>query len=331
MLRRFLVTLSLATLALAGAARADGSGGSITASQGSPGAVSPDGTVRYVALAAGGGRTMVEAIRTRDGWTMGFGSVAGAYGTPWAGPKMGGLSPDGRTLVLAQATAYTGLRRVSRFLVFDTRQLWRARRIALRGDFAFDALSPHGRTLFLIQHMSARNLSRYVVRAYDLRRSTLLPQRIADRTQRGWVMSGYPVARATSAGGRWVYTLYQNPGGYPFVHALDTVGRRAHCVGVPWRGKDQSGLWKLALSVGGGGKQLALRWRSGRRYLTIDTRSFRISHPQSHRASGTGAGLWPLAGAAAAALALASGGLFAARRRWRLPKASAARKPAPIP
>src|SRR5919201_154002 len=289
MLRRFLVTLSLATLALAGAARADGSGGSITASQGSPGAVSPDGTVRYVALAAGGGRTMFEAIRTRDGWTMGFGSVAGAYGTPWAGPKMGGLSPDGRTLVLAQATAYTGLRRVSRFLVFDTRRLWRARRIAL------------------------------------------LPQRIADRTQRGWVMSGYPVARATSAGGRWVYTLYQNPGGYPFVHALDTVGRRAHCVGVPWRGKDQSGLWKLALSVGGCGKQLALRWRSGRRYLTIDTRSFRISHPQSHRASGTGAGLWPLAGAAAAALALASGGLFAARRRWRLPKASAARNPAPIP
>jgi hypothetical protein len=275
---------------------------------------------------------MVEAIRTRDGSTMGFGSVAGSYGTPWVtGGKMGGLSPDGRTLVLAQATAYAGLRRVSRFLVYDSKRLWAPQeRIPLRGDFAFDALSPHGRTLFLIQHLSARNLSRYVVRAYDLRRSTLLPQRIADRTQRGWVMSGYPVARATSAGGRWVYTLYQNPGGYPFVHALDTVGRKAHCVGVPWRSKDQSGLWKLALSVGGGGKQLALRWRSGRAYLAIDTQSFRISYPQS-RADGRGSAWWPLLATAAGAVLLSAAGLLAARRRWRLPKRSPARTPAPIP
>ena len=315
MLRRLVVTLSLAALALAGAASADGSGGAIVASQGSPGVVSPDGTLRYVALPDGVGRTLVEAIRTRDGWTRGFGSVAGAYGTPWvAGTKMGGLSPDGRTLVLAQASAYTGLRRVSRLLVYDSRRLWAPReRITLRGDFAYDALSPHGATLFLIQHVSAQNLSRYIVRAYDLRRRTLLPQRIADRTQRGWVMSGYPVDRATSRGGRWVYTLYQNPGGYPFVHALDTVGRKAHCVGIPWRGVDQSALWKLKLSLVDRGRKLDLRWRSGRSYLAIDTRSFRISHAQSRR--GSGAAALPLAGAAAAAFLLLGGALVRARRR----------------
>ena len=40
-------------------------------------------------------------------------------------------------------------------------------------------------------------------------------------------MAGYPVARATGPGGRWVYTLYRQPTNYPFVHALDTVARRA--------------------------------------------------------------------------------------------------------
>ena len=55
-----------------------------------------------------------------------------------------------------------------------------------------------------------------------------MPGRIADKTQKGWVMQGWPTARATTADGRWVYTLYSNPGGYPFVHALDTVrGHRA--------------------------------------------------------------------------------------------------------
>ena len=48
-------------------------------------------------------------------------------------------------------------------------------------------------------------------------------------------MDGYPLTRVTSADGRWVYTLYQNGGvgGYPFVHALDTVRGVAHCIGVP--------------------------------------------------------------------------------------------------
>ena len=58
----------------------------------------------------------------------------------------------------------------------------------------------------------------------------------ADKAQAGWVMEGSPMTRATSADGRWVYTLYSRPGGYPFVHALDTVNGVAHCIGLPWRG-----------------------------------------------------------------------------------------------
>src|SRR5204863_7448130 len=119
----------------------------------------------------------------------------------------GGRSGDGRTLVLIRPqTARAPTRSV--FLVVRTSDLAPLERVVLKGNFSFDVLSPDGSRLYLIQYVSQRNLSRYVVRAYDLVRRRLLPGRIADRTQRGWVMAGYPLARATSAGGRWIYTLY---------------------------------------------------------------------------------------------------------------------------
>ena len=73
------------------------------------------------------------------------------------------------------------------------------------------------------------------MRAYDLRAGKLLPRAIADKRQRGWVMSGMPITRATSADGRWVYTLYSGSDNYPFVHALDTCSRTAVCIGLPWQ------------------------------------------------------------------------------------------------
>jgi hypothetical protein len=105
--------------------------------------------------------------------------------------------------------------------------------VTIKGDFGFDALSPHGRTVYLIQRSSAENLSQYRVRAYDLVEKRLLSRVVADKRQRDWLMEGYPVARTASPGGRWVYTLYSNPNNYPFVHALDTVSRTAVCVGIP--------------------------------------------------------------------------------------------------
>src|SRR5204863_3136361 len=126
----------------------------------------------------------------------------------------------------------------------------------------------------------------------------------------GWVMQGSPVARATSAGGRWVYTLYANPGGYPFVHALDTVRGRAHCVGVPWTGK-QDALWKMRLHLSDRGRTLRLDRASGRPYLAIATGTWRISHPAAAAGSGSHFPWWIVA--AAGALLLAAGAARAAR------------------
>ncbi len=98
--------------------------------------------------------------------------------------------------------------------------------IVLKGTFAFDALSPDGSKLYLIEHKSVQDMQHYIVRAYDLNAHALVPGRIADKTQKSWVMQGWAVSRVSTTDGRWAYTLYANPGGFPFVHALDTVQRR---------------------------------------------------------------------------------------------------------
>ena len=95
-----------------------------------------------------------------------------------------------------------------------------------------------------------------------------------------------------------MYTLYQNPGGYPFVHALDTVRGVAHCVGIPWAGTDQAAAWNLLLSVQDGGRKLAVHWKSGRPYVNVDTGSWRVSIPHG------GFPWWILAAGIGGALAL---------------------------
>src|SRR5256885_5593045 len=62
-------------------------------------------------------------------------------------------------------------------------------------------------------------------------RSTLFPYTTlfrSDKSEAADPMRGVPVARVTGDHGRWAYTLYAS--GKPFVHALDTVARRAVCV-----------------------------------------------------------------------------------------------------
>ena len=91
-------------------------------------------------------------------------------------------------------------------------------------------------------------------------------------------MQGYPVTRAAGPGARWVYTLYRQPGGHPFVHALDAVSRTAVCVGIPWRGT-QDILWSVHLRVDRHAPRLLLETRRGRALFAIDTRTFWVSRP----------------------------------------------------
>jgi hypothetical protein len=214
-----------------------------------------------------------------------------------------GLSRDGRTLVAQTLTSGNP----TSFLVLNTRTMRVREQFTLKGNFSFDALSPDASRLYLIQRVDANNYSRYIVRAYDLKAHRLLPGRIADRTQKSWVMQGDALTRTTSLGGRWVYTLYMNNGGTPFIHALDTVKGVAHCIGIPWASTDQGGLGNVVLSLHG--KRLAVHWRSGRSWLNVDTASWRIS-------SAPGSGFpWRWLGLGLGVIAAAGALLLLARRR----------------
>jgi len=225
--------------------------------QGGPGVVSPSGAVRYVAVPMESS-TIVEVIRVSGGTLRTWWSVKGHFGIPYVTNlgAVGGLSRDGRLLVLSDAVG-AGLRTVSHFVLLRTDRLRPTREIALRGDFAYDALSPDASTLYMIQHTSARDYSRYRVRAYDLRARHLLSGAIVDRTEPKNAMRGFPLARVTSADGAWVYTLYSG-GKMPFVHALDTVHRHAFCLDLPWKGS-QNVLWQMHMSLSRDGSRIIIR------------------------------------------------------------------------
>ena len=198
-------------------------------------------------------------------------TIHGAYGIPTliTSNTPLGLFRDGSRVVLQNV----GIQKRSSFVVLRLADLHIEQTIDLDGSWAFDALSPDGRTLYLIHHTSD-DFQHYVVRAYDLGAQRLRPGRIADKAQASWVMQGWPASRAVTTNGRWVYTLYSNPGGFPFVHALDTMRGVAHCVGFAWHGS-QDPLLGYRLRVQGD-RLLVLR-PSGAVYRAIDRTTWAVS------------------------------------------------------
>ena len=276
---------------LAPAAAADGGGPDPGVVQGWTGVALPSGPFRYVTMPTANA-TVVAVVRRSTGRVWNFRPLGGTWGVPMVAGDgtAGGLSRDGRLLVLAEwkpPKTYGALRPSSRFVLLSTKSLRVWRRVTLTGDFTFDALSPDGRILYLIQHVSSSDVTSYRVRAYDVAARRLLPRVIADRRQSSWVMHGSPVTRAAGRDGRWVYTLYQQPGGFPFVHALDTIARTAICVGIPWRGsQDILPATRLVLDEAAG--QLTLTTRTGRPLFDVNTRTFWVSRVPRHR----GGGFW---------------------------------------
>jgi hypothetical protein len=267
------LVLCLAAAAAVGIAAADGgpSPGTFT---GGPGVLGSRGEIRYVAL--GGARTTtVAAVRVRDGRVLRYTSIKGWFGVPLVANdgSAGGLSADGRTLVLATWAGQPSARTVSRFAVLATRTLRLRHAIVLRGSYSFDAISPDGSTMYLIQYLSSANYTDYRVRAYDLAGGELVPGAIVDKREPAEQMQGSPVTRAPGRGGSWAYTLYSRSVDNAFVHALDTAHRSAVCVDLPWR-VDLGTTVRMSLSADG--TQLVLRQPAIGLLAQIDTTSFRV-------------------------------------------------------
>jgi hypothetical protein len=258
MKRSALVLLAAAAAAALTAVSAAADGGpSPGVSFGWNGVLAPGHQVRYVAIPSGR-NTVVESIRVLGGRVLRWTSISGSYGVPqvaWDG-SMGGLTRDGRTLVLASYASMPGAGARTHLVVLRTRTLRAVDHVTLRGSFSFDAVSPDASTIYLIQYTSALDSTRYRVRAYDVAQDRLAPGAIVDRREPDEVMAGGPVTRATTADGRWAYTLYARQGQAPFVHALDTVKREAYCIDLPLRLNQQR---QMTLRLGFHGTELRVR------------------------------------------------------------------------
>ncbi len=271
--KRVLMSAALGLLcALTGAAPALGDGGPAPyVIQGWDGIAR--GKIRYVAFATGEG-TVLEAINRRGGRLLRHTYLPGNYGIPQVAydGTADGLSRDGRTFVLGDTSSSPVLKRSSSFAVVDVKQFRLRYTIKLRGDFAFDALSPDGRMLYLIEHISIPD-SRYRVRAYDLGARRLLARMVTDKSRWQSVMQGVPVARATAEDGRWAFTLY-GVNAHPFVHALDTRRANVVCIDLPMRNLPAN-HFALRLRIDRDGR-LAVRTTKGRLAAVIDRRTFRL-------------------------------------------------------
>ena len=272
-MRRALVLVTVLAASWAAMAAADGGGPSPGESYGSPGVVGAKGAIRYLTVPAGRG-TLLEAVAVRDGTVQRWRYLRGSFGIPLVAfdNTGGGLTRNGGRLVLVSHQS-PGLTRIA---VVDPKTLRPKAHLRLPGQWAYDALSPAGSLLYLIQYGGSPSQGvgqSYAVRALNLNTRRLYAGAIVDRREPDEKMTGMPLTRVESRDGSWAYTFYSRTSKGPFVHALDTVHRRAFCIDVPWK-RSANDLWRVGLQLDGG--QVLVRL--GRSVVArIDRRTFRIA------------------------------------------------------
>lgn len=272
--------------------------------------------IRYLAQPGGHGTTKVREVA--DGAMLRSRTVAGTFVLPAVtiSAEAGGLSADRGTLVLVHPRLRVA-EGPTHMLILDARNLRVRQRLALKGAFTFDAMSPDGSTMYLIQYLSPRDQTRYAVRAYDVEAGRLDPTPIVDPDEHAGEMRGYPLHRVTSPDGRWAYTLYDGGAdGEPFVHALDTVEGRAVCVDLDGLvARDETGRVDMAMDPDTG--QLALTARKVP-LAFIDTGSLEASAPGAAPSDTNDGGGFPwILVVIVAGLALVGGGTAMAVRHRR--------------
>jgi hypothetical protein len=259
------------------------------------GVTTPDSPARYVTVPAGRD-TVLARVRRDGGQVLQSRVLRGSLTIPAVAldGTGSGLAADGRTLVLIRPRPGYPRARTT-LAVVDARMLTVRRVLRLNGDFSFDALSPDGATMYLIEYTSRRDPTRYAVRAFDLRAERLLPAPIVDPREPDERMRGLPITRASSPDGRWEYTLYDGGGSHPFVHALDTAAREAFCIDLDTLAHHED-PYRLGLTLGEDGRELVVRDHT-RPLAVVDRTTFEVREPLTLLASA--AARWLLAPGAA--------------------------------
>jgi hypothetical protein len=243
----------------------------------------PGSQFRYVTV-GGNQESTVTKIAT-DGGHL---DDALTFDGSWALPAVtllgtaGGLSADGERLVVVRPVYRTGVE-TTHLQLIGTRNMRKLGPITLDGRYSFDAISPDGSTLYLVEYPNPRDPFDYRVRAYDVDRGEFRPGAIVDPEQPDEKMTGQPVARQMSPDGRWAYTLYGG-GDETFIHALDTEGATAVCVDLPqFKARD---LYQLALSVDPGSGAITVLHK-GDPAAIVDPQTFSVGEPPTADLAGS--------------------------------------------
>lgn len=178
-------------------------------------------------------------------------SIDGSWRLPTIGydPLPVGVSADGSTVVLVEADNDEA-GSTTRFAVLADGEA--ARIIELPGSLEFDALSPDGSIVYVIEHLPAPPEARYQVRAVDLPTGRMRDAVIVDKRNIDASMGGWPITQERHVNGV-VFTLYQGTG-HPFIHALQTKEAWAVCIGLPVVGHEDAEAaldWGIGQSADG--------------------------------------------------------------------------------
>jgi hypothetical protein len=208
----------------------------------------PDGTPatdwrRVVSARVDGAETLVRDDIIQPGLGGAELRVAGHWRLPTVGldPVSAGRSLDGSTIVLVEG-AYNPDAGLSRFAVLQhftlgavqtagDAPLRLARTIELPGAFEYDALSPNGAILYVVQHLDGEAGGHYQVRAVDVATGVMRDAVIVDKTHPDESMAGSRIAQVRRPNGL-VLTLYRGPE-HPFIHALNSTDAWAVCIDLP--------------------------------------------------------------------------------------------------
>jgi hypothetical protein len=316
-----LATLALGCAAPAAPALADGL--PLPVDNSPSGVLAPAADSRFLSVTLGD-RTAVIAQKPRTGAVTSRADLRGRFTIPLVAydSTAGGVSGDGRTLVLITPRKRFPRAQTTLAVLSAQPRLRLRRLVRLRGDFSFDALSPDGNSLFLINYLSRTDPTQYRVRVYDLARNRLDPKPIVDPHEAPGAMNGFPVTRVSSHDGRWAYTLYDGAGKRPFIHALDTRDRKAACIDLDAPAFANTFAFDLRLALAGGGARLDVR-RKGVALASVNTATLRVGpaavvgpHRAAPRVDPAGPGLvWPAVTVALALVAAVGLGARGLRRR----------------
>lgn len=163
----------------------------------------------------------------------------------------GGLSQNGKWLVVEALDMAGNIPSATHFLVIDTTYSVAPTPVDLKGNFNFDAISNDGQRLYLIEFVSS---TIYRVRMYDVPQGSMDPTIVFDKSDGSQAMAGLRLGGVAAPDGSMLYSIYVRQDKNPFVHALTLGFPIAFCIDLPGSGYGtgtDAFRWSLALSADG--------------------------------------------------------------------------------